>query len=89
MVSPLRRIRRERGLSQDDVARRVPQVSTTAIRAFDRGESIPRGRTLILLARGLGVSVEDLLEGIEIEGRKEKATPQTEEVSNREVLTET
>jgi transcriptional regulator with XRE-family HTH domain len=52
MVSPLRRIRRERGLSQDDVARRVPQVSTTAIRAFDRGESIPRGRTLILLARG-------------------------------------
>jgi transcriptional regulator with XRE-family HTH domain len=66
MFSPLKRIRLERGLSQDDVCRRVPQVSASAIRAFDRGDSIPRGKTLILLSRGLGVSVEELLEGVDV-----------------------
>ena len=66
-MTPLRRIRMERGLSQDDLGRRIPQVSTSTLRAMDRGDHIPTGRTLLHVARALNVSPAELLEGVELE----------------------
>ena len=71
-MTPLRKIRSERNMSQDDLARRVPQVSTTTLRAMDRGDGIPSGRTLLHVSRALGVSVSDLLEGVEVEQPREE-----------------
>jgi transcriptional regulator with XRE-family HTH domain len=65
-MTPLRRIRLERGLSQDDLGRRIPQVSTSTLRAMDRGDHIPTGRTLLHVARALNVSPSELLEGLEV-----------------------
>lgn len=72
-MSPLRRIRLERRLSQDDLARRIPQVSSSTIRAMDRGDHLPNARTLLHVARELDVSVEDLLEGAEVKPPKRPA----------------
>jgi transcriptional regulator with XRE-family HTH domain len=74
LAQALRRIRTERGLSQDDLARRIPQVSGSTLRAMDRGELPPNARTLMHVARALGVGVEDLPEGVEIKARKGRET---------------
>jgi transcriptional regulator with XRE-family HTH domain len=52
-------LRRERGLTQDELARRV-RVSTRAVAAWESGDSIPRQRNARALARALGVPPEDL-----------------------------
>jgi transcriptional regulator with XRE-family HTH domain len=71
----LRRIRKERGWSQDNLARRIPQVSASTLRAMDRGEHLPNARTLLHVARALNVSMEELLEGAEIRDTAEPAKP--------------
>jgi transcriptional regulator with XRE-family HTH domain len=66
-MTALRKLRLERGLSQDDLGRRIPEVSTSTLRAMDRGDHMPNARTLIYVARALNVSVEELLEGMDLE----------------------
>jgi transcriptional regulator with XRE-family HTH domain len=66
-MTALRRLRLERGLSQDDLSRRVPQVSSSTLKAMDRGTHLPNARTMIHVARALNVSPAELLEGMEAE----------------------
>ena len=42
-------------------------MSTSTLRAMDRGDYIPTGRTLLHVARALNVSPAALLEGLELE----------------------
>jgi transcriptional regulator with XRE-family HTH domain len=62
----LRRLREERGLSQSDLARRAPQVSLSTIKLLDRGVHKPNAKTMIHLARALGVEPGELMEGMEV-----------------------
>ena len=62
-----RRIRSERegkGVSQEDFADDCG-LHRTAIGLLERGKSIPRLDTLLLVSQGLGLSVSELLRGIE------------------------
>ena len=58
----LRDLRGEHGLSLDDLARRTG-IHVTAIGRFERGGREPRLRTVVRLARGLGVLPRELVEG--------------------------
>ncbi len=58
----LRDLRGEHGLSLDDLARRTG-IHATAIGRFERGGREPRLRTVVRLARGLGVLPRELVEG--------------------------
>ena len=42
-------------------------MSTSTLRAMDRGDYIPTGRTLLHVARALNVSPAELLEGVKLE----------------------
>jgi transcriptional regulator with XRE-family HTH domain len=67
LLALARRIRSEReqkGVSQEDFAEDCG-LHRTAIGLLGRGKSIPRLDTLLLVARGLGLSVSELLRGIE------------------------
>jgi transcriptional regulator with XRE-family HTH domain len=57
----LREVRAAHGLSQDDLARETG-VHPTAISRFERGLREPRLKSLLLLARGLGVKPRELVE---------------------------
>lgn len=62
-----RRIRSERerkGISQEDFAENCG-LHRTAIGLLERGKSIPRLDTLLLVSQSLGLSVSELLRGIE------------------------
>lgn len=62
-----RRIRSERegkGVSQEDFADDCG-LHRTAVGLLERGKSIPRLDTLLLVSQGLGLSVSELLRGIE------------------------
>jgi Zn-dependent peptidase ImmA (M78 family)/DNA-binding XRE family transcriptional regulator len=60
LASNLVRLRNARGLSQAEVADKSG-ISRQAYRALETGQSAPRGRTLMSLARALRVPVQDLL----------------------------
>lgn len=67
LVALARRIRSERarkGVSQEDFADDCG-LHRTAIGLLERGKSIPRLDTLLLVSQGLGLSVSELLRGIE------------------------
>jgi transcriptional regulator with XRE-family HTH domain len=57
----IRRLRRERGLSQRDIC--GPGISNAYISRIERGQRRPSGKALRLLARSLGVSPEYLETG--------------------------
>ncbi len=59
----LRELRAERGISQDQLARRTG-IHPTAIGRFERGAREPRLRSILRLARGLGVPPGTLLDGL-------------------------
>lgn len=59
----LRRLRAEAGYSQEDVAFRAA-VHRTQISLLETGERMPRILTLVCLAGALGVTPDDLLDGI-------------------------
>ena len=59
----LRELRDEHGVSQDMLSRRTG-IHATAIGRFERGDREPRLTTILRLARGLGVSPGELLEGM-------------------------
>lgn len=60
MVTNLRKIREERGLSQTELAEGV-QISQTAIARYESGEQNPRVEVLIRLANFLHVRTDELL----------------------------
>lgn len=59
----LRRVRLERGLSQEALGDKS-DLHRTEISLLERGERDPRLATIVRLARGLGVAPSDLLIGI-------------------------
>jgi transcriptional regulator with XRE-family HTH domain len=59
----LRELRARQGVSQDDLARQT-DVHPTAIGRFERGAREPRLTTIMRLARGLGVSPGELVDGL-------------------------
>jgi transcriptional regulator with XRE-family HTH domain len=59
----LRRIRKQRGLSQEDLGARAG-LHRTAIGLLERGGRTPRIDTLIKLAQALPAEIDDLLDGI-------------------------
>ena len=54
------RIRRERGLTQEQLAK-ATGFSESYISAIEEGRGHPRARTLEVIARCLGVEMEELL----------------------------
>jgi transcriptional regulator with XRE-family HTH domain len=62
-ASNLRQLRRERGLSQEDLSWRS-QVHRTQISLLEGGHRLPRFLTLIKLAGALDATPNDLTEGI-------------------------
>jgi transcriptional regulator with XRE-family HTH domain len=59
-MSRIGELRRQRGLTQEELARRV-RVSTRAVAAWESGDASPRQRNARALARALGVSVDTLI----------------------------
>jgi ribosome-binding protein aMBF1 (putative translation factor) len=59
----LARRRREVGLSQEELGVRA-SLHRTAVGQLERGERVARTDTLVKLAGSLGVSPEDLLDGL-------------------------
>jgi transcriptional regulator with XRE-family HTH domain len=57
--SELRRIREERGLTVEELAERSG-ISTTTIRAVERGTREARGDTVAKLARPLGLTFDEV-----------------------------
>jgi transcriptional regulator with XRE-family HTH domain len=60
----LRRIRRERGLSQERLAHSA-DLHMTHVAKIERSEREPGARTVSKLARALGVSAAELFDGID------------------------
>jgi transcriptional regulator with XRE-family HTH domain len=58
----LREVRKEHGMSQEDLARRT-DLHTTAIGRFERGLREPRLKSILRLAEGLAVAPGALLDG--------------------------
>lgn len=60
----LRYCRRRTKLSQEDLAVRA-SIHRTAVGMIERGERVPRIDTLVKLTGALGVSADELLDGLE------------------------
>jgi len=67
-------LRKERGLSQEDLAARLP-VSRQAISKWELGESIPDTENIVQLSRLFGVSTDFLL----VDGEEAEAPPVAKE----------
>lgn len=63
-MNRISQVRGERGLTQEELARRV-RVSTRTVAAWESGASSPRLRHARALARALRVPLDDLLGGSE------------------------
>jgi transcriptional regulator with XRE-family HTH domain len=59
----LRRLRLAAGLTQERLSA-ATQMESAEISRLERGASDPQLRTIVRLARGLGVSVAELLAGV-------------------------
>lgn len=60
----LRRLRVEAGLTQQQLADRAGPLHRTEISLLEHAGREPRLRTIVVLARALGVGVDELLAGI-------------------------
>jgi transcriptional regulator with XRE-family HTH domain len=60
----LRRLRRQRGLSQERLAHNA-DLNMTHVAKIERGEREPGVRTVSKLAKALGVSAAELFDGID------------------------
>lgn len=56
----IKKLRTERGLSQDELAERIPVVRQT-VSKWERGTSVPDADSLLALARALNVTASELL----------------------------
>jgi len=70
----LRRIRRERGLSQERLAHNAG-LNMTHVAKIERSEREPGVRTVSKLARALGVAASELFEGIDGRDASEGGSP--------------
>jgi adenylate cyclase len=73
--SRLRELRKLRGFSQEEMARRAG-VDERTIRRAERGETIPHGETVRIFATTLGVSLDDLF-GVPTPGAVDVAPSET------------
>ncbi|QNO15391.1 helix-turn-helix transcriptional regulator [Alkalicella caledoniensis] len=82
----LRKLRKERGLSQEQLAEKI-NVSRQAVSKWEQGGGYPETEKIILIAKNLNVSLDYLLVGIESEEksemRKEKNVVPTGKISIR------
>ncbi len=68
----IRRMRAEKGLTQEEVARRAG-ISLTGMGVIERGVATdPHFSTLVGIARALGVSVLELVERVERERERDE-----------------
>ena len=58
-----KRLRRQAGLSQEELSFRAG-IHRTQVSLMEGAERLPRLETLVRLAGGLGISANDLLDGI-------------------------
>jgi transcriptional regulator with XRE-family HTH domain len=63
----IRRLRKARGLTQEELAERC-ELATDTIRRLEHGSFSPSLRTLRKLAKGFELSVAQLFEGFERDG---------------------
>ena len=61
-------LRNRKGFSQEQLSEEA-KLSLRTIQRIEKGESIPRGDTLIKLTQALGVTPDDLLEWTDIEDK--------------------
>jgi uncharacterized Tic20 family protein len=61
-------LRNRKGFSQEQLSEEA-KLSIRTIQRIEKGESIPRGDTLIKLTQALGVTPNDLLEWVDIEDK--------------------
>jgi len=59
----MRRLREQKGVSQESFAD-ICGLHRTAIGLLERGKSIPRLDTLLIVSEHLGIAVSELLEGL-------------------------
>ena len=64
----MRELREKQGISQEEFAESCG-LHRTAVGLLERGKSIPRLDTLLIVANALGVTVSKLLQGIEHWGK--------------------
>jgi transcriptional regulator with XRE-family HTH domain len=64
LASALRRLRRHRGSTQEDIANGAG-ITVTALARIERGETNPRWMTVRRIASALEVSLADLMVGLE------------------------
>ena len=64
----MRDLREKKGISQEDFAEACG-LHRTAVGLLERGKSIPRLDTLLIISQGLGVTVSKLLQGVEQWGK--------------------
>jgi transcriptional regulator with XRE-family HTH domain len=64
----IRELREENQWSQEEFADRCG-LHRTAIGLLERAERIPRLDTLLTISRGFGITISDLLQGVEKRGQ--------------------
>jgi transcriptional regulator with XRE-family HTH domain len=64
LAKRMRTERQRNGVSQEDFAE-ICGLHRTAIGLLERGKSVPRLDTLLLVSQHLGITVSELLRGIE------------------------
>ena len=68
LATKIKDLRTRKGLSQEQLSEET-KLSLRTIQRIEKGESTPRGDTLIKLTNALGVTPDDLLEWAETEDR--------------------
>ena len=68
LANRIRDLRKRRGLSQEELSENS-KLSLRTIQRIEKGESVPRGDTLIKLTQALEVTPDDLLEWTAIDDR--------------------
>ncbi|MCM4174236.1 XRE family transcriptional regulator [Arenibacter sp. TNZ] len=68
LANKIKDLRNRKGFSQEQLSEES-KLSLRTIQRIEKGESIPRGDTLIKLSQALGVTPDDLLEWTDIEDK--------------------
>ncbi|GET19788.1 helix-turn-helix domain-containing protein [Prolixibacter denitrificans] len=68
LATKIRDLRKRKGFSQEQLSEES-MLSLRTIQRIEKGESIPRGDSLVKLTQALGVTPDDLLEWDEIEDK--------------------
>jgi len=68
LANKIKDLRNRKGFSQENLSEES-KLSLRTIQRIEKGESIPRGDTLIKISQALGVTPDDLLEWTDIEDK--------------------